>query len=436
MSRLESSFEMDVQNPVADVEAEKTFDYDELPAVNATVDSVVEKKENENVANLEKQKQLEKLNLDLKKIEESQASVFKKFKKWLVPILVVGGFAGVKAHEKYQEFDATKNETTQLVAAENEFVVPELPDSVLVMPEDAEIAQTKDLFRQFERYVKEHEEKGLDLSVEESGPGLLGVYLKFGRQIDRNVKFSDKFLPELAKRLGVSEEELRIMQDVFHKSIYTQPPVMGSGYGTSSIFYTSENIFKFKDNEEFYTKQFTASVQLAKQKISEIQNAPEELRPKLIVALEDFLRAELAVRAYDERIKNAIAKKLEFEILGFKGAYNDSRPSIFAQQAPHLEAREKAIADWYQVLSTVDADVVAEKNLAQLAVTLQGWHEKRTVALEVSRQAAADGIVLGSDPKIWNDFVKKGDKEFRNNAKALNTLLIANNSDNLMIASK
>ncbi len=434
MSRLESSFEMDMQNPAADVEAEKPFDYDELPAVNSVVDSVVE--ENKNAATLEEQEQLKNLNFDLKKIEKSQVGIFDKFKKkWLAPILAVSGLVGGMASKKYQEFDEIKNETVQLLAAENEFVVPELPDSVLIMPEDAEIAQTKDLFRQFERYVKDHEEKGLDLSVEESGPGLLGVYLKFGRQIDRSVKFSEKFLPELAKRLGVSEEELQTMQEIFHKSIYIQPPTMGGG-GTSSVFYTSENIFKFKDHEDFYAAQFTAAVQLAKQKIIEIQNAPKELQSKLTLALEDFLRAELAVRAYDERIKNAIAKKLNFELEGFEGAYNDSRPSIFAQQAPYLEDREKAITEWYQVLSNVDKTVIVEKNLAELAVSLQGWSEKRTIALEVSRQAAADGMVLGSDPKIWNDFVKKGDKEFKNNAQALNTLLIANKSDNLMIAAK
>lgn len=479
MSRPEYSHELGAQKPDFVVEPEKNFDYDELPAVHAAVDSAIKNIEAKNLADLdewqkkflsikadtsklmskieaeslledlqiakinwqrtasqEMQNKLDVLIAELKKISQKQVGTFDKLRKWLVPVLAVTGLGiGKIAHDKHAEFEMYKNETGQLSEKQNEFTVPTVPDSVLLLPEQADIPQTKDLFRQFERYVNEHQEKGLDLSVEESKPGLLGVYLKFGRQIDRSVKFSDKFLPELAKRLNVSEATLQDMQKIFHESIYVQPPTMGGG-GTSSVFYTSENILKFKDHEDFYANQLNASVELAKQKLPEIENAPLELQPKLTKALEDFLRTELAVRAYDERIKNAVKKQLDFELEGFEGAYNDDAPSLFARQAVHIEARKQAITDWYKALASVKPDAAADEHLAQLAVGLQGWSKKRLVALEVANKEGADGAFLGGDPEEWNDFVKKGDKDFRNNANALKTLLAEYASSGPSVAQK
>ncbi len=473
MNRFESSSQAAPEEPTPLEKKEGPFGYSELPGINAVVEASLEQidlKNNQaladwkkdflkiksdlidrhidknlaqievkallgdlekikelwrNSASAKQQKELNDLLAEVKTFRENQGNVFLKFRKWLAPLLVAGTFgAGGVVKEKYQEFDLTKTETSQLSQAENEFLVPELPDSVLVMPEKAKINQTDDLFKSFAQYVKSHEEKGFDLAVRESKPGLLGVYLKFGRQLDRSVNFSDKFLPLLSKKVGISSTDLQTMQDLFQQSIYETPPTMGGGGGTSSVFYSSEDILKFDNHEDFYANQLNTSVELAKQKIPEIENAPAEIQPALTKALGNFLVSELAIRAFDERIKDAIKNKREFELKGFEGAYNDDRPSLFVQQAKFFEKRERAISDWYETLKKNNPAVASEENLAQLAVRLQGWFERRSAALEVSEKEGDIGLTLGGNPEEWNDFVKKGDAEFRQNSDALKTLLV------------
>ncbi len=367
---------------------------------------------------------LEGLLAEFKVFRKEIATRMEKFRRFMAgPLVGLGVLGAAKVGQEYQQFEEAKNATAELLKSADEFSPPPVPDSFLIMPESVEVPDTSYLFKQFKRYVSEHPKKGLGLSVEESGPGLLGVYLKFGHQIDRSIKFSEKFAPELANLLAIPETELQTMRGIFQESIYVQPPVMGSGYGTSSIFYTSENYLPLKNHEDFYTKQVNSAVELAKHAIPQIEKAPKNIQTKLRQALVDFLKSELAVRAYDERIKDAIANQREFELEGVKGAYNDDVPSLFSRQNFHIEKRTQAIETWYGTLAETQPGAQMEKHLVELAINLQGWAEKRKVALEVSTVEGEKGMLLGSGSEKWNEFVVKGDKEYHKNLQALQTLL-------------
>lgn len=379
---------------------------------------------------------LKDLQADFRQVRKTIASPMEKMQKWFtVPLVGLGILGATKANEHYHAFSEAQTISSELVAAEHEFVPPPVPDSFLVVPEKAQVADTQDLYAQYAKFVREHEEKGLDLSIEESKPGLLGTYLKFGRQIDRNVNFSEVFLPKIAERTQISEADLQTIQDLFHKSIYEQPPTMGNGTGTSSIFYCSESVLKFNEHEDFYAQQVANDVVFAKNIIPQLEQMEPALRAAAEEAVANFLEADLVVRAYDERIKDAIANQREFELEGVSGAYNDDVPSLFKRQEASRLRRDQAIVAWYETVAKINPAASLEKNVVQLAVNLQGWADKRATALAVSQQEVKEGVLLGS-PFKWNEFVQKGDEEYRQNEQALETLLATYPSKPITVATK
>lgn len=379
---------------------------------------------------------LESLIFDLKQFRKKIASFLERARGVTAGLLVgLGVYGAAKGHEAVEDFNEARSETMVLASAKQEFVVPALPESVLVAPEKVSLPSTSDLFRKFASFVTINPEKGLDLAIEEKEPGLVGVYLKFGHQIDRSVNFSDKFLPEISRRLQMSEADLKTAQNIFHDSVYEEPPAM-AGFGTTSVYYSSENILKLDNHQDFYTNQVGVYLELLKQKIPTIESAPKSLQTELVDALAQFIKADLAVRAYDERIKDAIKNQREFELEGVDGTYEDA-PSLFARQEKKIKAREAAIGEWYNVLAKINPAAADLHSASQLAVRLQGWQEKRSTALSVSRQEADKGVVLSSGLEDWNEFVKTGDAEFINNAQALKALLsIDEHQSNLQIVSK
>jgi len=218
-------------------------------------------------ASAEKLRKLDAMIGDLKQFRKSIASFMERARGVTAGLLVGLGMYGViKGKESMDDFHDAKNETAQLSASEHRFTTPSLPESVLALPEKANLPDTDDLFRKYEKFVEANPQKGLDLSIEEKDPGLLGVYLKFGRQIDRSITFSDAFLPEISKRVEMSQPDLVLAQNILHDSVYEQPPTMG-GEGTSSVFYSSEHILKLAGHQEFYTNQLAAALDLIKQKL-------------------------------------------------------------------------------------------------------------------------------------------------------------------------